>query len=131
MIIRLSKSSKSAKPSQVRYTCSEIMATLKLIEEIIATYRRHEWQLRRVLLSPMTRKSIAENIFGDAIIQDSEIDALWFSRPSHKGAEAWELRLIAEQQYALFEAFEPDESEDQRDEVRQEMEARMREHTAS
>jgi hypothetical protein len=44
--------------------------------------------------------------------------------------EAWELRLISETPYALFEAFEEDETEEQREEVRREMEARMREYTA-
>jgi len=106
------------------------MVTPKLIEEIIKAYRRHGWQLQRVLLRSPTRASIAEaeNVIDNGRVQDSEIDALWFSRPSHEGREAWELRLIAEQQYALFEAFEPDETEEQREEVRQEMEARMRQH---
>jgi len=37
--------------------------------------------------------------------------------------------LIAEQPFALFEAFEADESEEDREEARREMENRMREHT--
>ena len=57
--------------------------------------------------------------------------ALWFARPSHADREAWELRLIAEQQYALFEAFEADESEEDREEARLEMENRMRDHAKS
>jgi hypothetical protein len=40
----------------------------------------------------------------------------------------WELRLLEQTQYALFEAFEPDETEPEREEVRLEMEARLREH---
>ena len=36
------------------------------------------------------------------------------------------MRLIAEERYALFEAFEADESEEDREEVRREMENRMR-----
>jgi hypothetical protein len=36
--------------------------------------------------------------------------------------------LLAETQYALFESFEPDETEEQRDEMKQEMEARMRDY---
>ncbi|PYS43767.1 MAG: hypothetical protein DMF71_06220 [Acidobacteria bacterium] len=108
------------------------MITPKLIEEIIATYRRHEWQLQRVLLRAATRASIGERetVFDLVHVRDSDIDALWFSRPPNQGREAWELRMIAEQQYALFEAFEPDATEEQREEVRREMEARMREHLA-
>ncbi|HSP62065.1 MAG TPA: hypothetical protein VLQ90_03690 [Pyrinomonadaceae bacterium] len=106
------------------------MATPDLISEIIATYQRHGWQLRRVLLRPATRAALVvpEQVFGNATIHDAEIDALWFARCAHAGREAWELRLIAELRYALFEAFETEESEADREEVRREMENRMREH---
>jgi hypothetical protein len=75
-------------------------------------------------------KAIASDcdLFNSAQICDSEFDALWFSRPSHEKREAWELRLVSEQAYALFEAFEADESERDRAEARKEMENRMREH---
>lgn len=63
-----------------------------------------------------------------AEVRDSDFDALWFSRPSHAEREAWELRLISEQAYALFEAFEADETEEDRREARLEMENRMRSH---
>ena len=108
------------------------MNPLDLIQEIIATYQRHGWQLRRVLLRPATRAALfaPEEVFEDASIHDSEFDALWFTRPSHAGREAWELRLIAEQRYALFEAFEADESEEEREEARIEMENKMRAQTA-
>ncbi len=106
------------------------MDPLDLIQEIIATYRRHGWQSRRVLLRPETRAALVahEEVFENASINEAEIDALWFVRASHAGREAWELRLIAEQRYALFEGFETDESEEEREEVRREMENRMREH---
>ena len=108
------------------------MKPLDLIQEIIATYRRHGWQLRRVLLRPETRAALVAHagVFENASIHEAEIDALWFARASHAGREAWELRLIAEQRYALFEAFEADENEEDREEVRREMENRMRESQA-
>lgn len=99
--------------------------------EIIANYRRHNWTLRRVLLRPSTREEIgdeASGIFGGASLEEAEIDALWFARPSHGGREAWELRLVAEAPYALFETFEPDEPEEEREELRREMQARLRDH---
>ena len=106
------------------------MKPLDLIQEIIATYHRHGWQLRRVLLRPATRSALAAELFGQAAMIESDFDALWFARPSHAGREAWELRLIAEQRYALFEAFEADESEEDREEARIEMENKMRAQTA-
>jgi hypothetical protein len=99
----------------------------ELFREIIATYHKHGWELRRVLLRPETRAALAAGLFGQAAIVEADFDALWFARSSH-GREAWELRLIAELRYALCEAFEADESEPEREEARLEMENRMREH---
>src|SRR5882672_8788872 len=98
--------------------------------EIIATYRKHGWGLRRVLMTPETKASYAEceQTLKDAEIQDSAIDALWFSRPSHEQREAWELRLVADTPYALFEVFEREEPAELCEDMRREMEARMREH---
>ena len=101
----------------------------ELFKEIIANYERHGWELRRALLKPATRvdlKKQATEIFNEATLVDAEVDALWFARPSHAGREAWELRLVAEQPYALFEAFEADETEAEREEARVEMENKMR-----
>jgi hypothetical protein len=106
---------------------------LKLLLEIIANYRRHGWELRRVLLRPATRTDLNESMpehFKDALLIEAEFDALWFSRPSHAGREAWELRQVAIQPYALFEAFEADENEELREEARREMENLMRAHLA-
>jgi len=105
--------------------------TPELFQEIITTYHRHGWKLRRVLLRPATRADLGDKLtelFSHARLIDSEIDALWFARGSYGGREAWELRLLAEQRYALFEAFEADESEEDREEARIEMENKMREH---
>ena len=103
---------------------------IEIAREIIAMYERHGWKLRRVLLRPTSRDEFtsAASALGDPLMIDSEIDALWFARPSHAQREAWELRLISEQPYALFEAFESDETEEDREEARLEMENKMRAH---
>lgn len=106
---------------------------LELFREIIATYCRHGWEVRRVLLRPATRADLNESIqelFPEARLIEAEIDALWFARPSPAGREAWELRLVAAQPYALFEAFEADEIEEDREDARREMENRMRDQVA-
>lgn len=109
------------------------MEPLERINEIVATYRRHGWRLERVLLRPETEAELtdtAREIFETAAVQEATVDALWFARPSHAGREAWELRLVAATPYALFETFEVDEAEEEREEVRQEMEARLKEFAA-
>jgi hypothetical protein len=109
------------------------MSQPERIPETISIYRKHGWRLARVLLRPETLAEITEHereIFEDAMVQEAVVDALWFSRPSDAGREAWELRLVAETPYALFETFEVDEAEEDREEVRLEMEARLREQAA-
>lgn len=107
------------------------MSQIEIAQQIIAAYERHGWKLRRVLLRPLSREAFrsSADVFPDAALIDGEIDALWFARLSHEKREAWELRLISENAYALFEAFEADETEEEREDVRREMENRMREHT--
>lgn len=102
----------------------------ELAKQIVATYEKHGWQLRRILAAsgtPEERHEIAET-FPATQISGAEIDALWFARSSPAGREAWELRLVAENPYALFEAFEADESEEDREDARLEMENKMRDY---
>ena len=105
-----------------------------LIKEIVNTYQQHGWQLRRLLLRPETSTQLTAQLNSDSFlldgikVEESQVDGLWFSRPSHEQREAWELRLLAENPFALFETFEVDETEEQREDVRREMEARLREY---
>ena len=103
---------------------------IDLAKQIVATYAKHGWNLRQVLVDSATEFGGPEiaQVFPGSMTMAGEIDALWFARPSHGGREAWELRLVAEQPYALFEAFEADESEEDREEARREMEHKMREY---
>ena len=107
------------------------MKTANLFAELVGTYRKHGWELRSVLLQPATlaefHSSEAEPL-NKVPLKEAAFDALWFSRPSHDNREAWELRLLAQTQYALFETFEADETEEERDDVKREMEARMRDY---
>ena len=108
------------------------MNQLDRIKEILATYEKHGWRLRRALLRPETRAELSdEGWLEHESIEVADLDALWFSRKSQQNREAWELRLVAATQYALFETFEPDEPEAAREEVRREMEARMKEKVSS
>ena len=109
-----------------KFDLGERVNQIDLIREIVATYEKHGWRLRRTLLRPETRAQFDENEWPNTLtIEDGEIDALWFSRASQGGREAWELRLASATQYALFETFEADEPEPAREEVRREMEARL------
>jgi hypothetical protein len=109
------------------------MNQLERIDEILAAYRKYEWRLKRMLLRPETHEELTaleSNLFEGMEVRKADVDALWFARPSHAGREAWELRLVAETPYALFETFEADEADEDREEVRREMEARLKEYAA-
>lgn len=111
------------------------MSLTKKFNDALATYKKHGWRLVRVLARPETLEALragndAAATYEGAPVSESDVDAMWFTRASQGGREAWELRLIAEPPYALFEMFEPDEEEDDREDVRREMEARLREYTA-
>src|SRR5215212_2449686 len=109
------------------------MKNADLFVELVATYRKHGWELHSALLQPATLAELESvgilNKVPDKVpVKEAAFDALWFSRPSHNNREAWELRLLAQTQYALFETFEADETEEERDDVRLEMEARLRDY---
>jgi hypothetical protein len=113
------------------------MSRLKQFQEILAQYRRHGWRLARVLARPESlaeMRGVGEEdgavIFESAPANESDVNAMWFTRPSAEGREAWELRLVGDTPYALFELFEPDEEEEDREDVRREMEARLLDYVA-
>lgn len=109
------------------------MSQLQKFRETLATYRRHGWRLARVLMTEVTLAELSAEGGGEfegVAAEAAEFDAMWLTRPSHAGREAWELRLVAEPPFALFELFEPDEEEEDRAGVRREMEARMRDYVA-
>lgn len=107
------------------------MGQLDQFRETLATYRQYGWQLARILMRPATlaelRSVAGGEEFESLAARESPVDAMWFVRPAAGGRESWELRLVNESPYALFEMFEPDEAEEDREDVRREMEAKMRE----
>ncbi|HEX6717868.1 MAG TPA: hypothetical protein VF088_12195 [Pyrinomonadaceae bacterium] len=107
------------------------MKTADLFMELTAIYRKHGWQLQGALMRPETQMELQTQLPDKLTVKESEVDALWFSRPSFNNREAWELRLFAQTQYALFETFEADETEEEREDVKLEMEARLRDYVAA
>lgn len=84
------------------------------IREIIATYQKHGWILRRLLLSPsLTEKLGGHDVryFQGVAILDSAFDAAWFSRPPTDGGVAWEIRYLGGFPFALLENINEKDSE--------------------
>ena len=103
------------------------------INEIIALYTKHGWTLRRVLLSEQLRKNLSTtvaNIFGDAEVASSELDAAWFFRSSRPDCTAWEIRHLSENPFALVELIDCNTDEHEAEETFRKAEAKMLEVTA-
>lgn len=98
-----------------------------LTRNLIANYERHGWKVQRVLLRSDTTALLPPSDFA-VQCKESEIDALWFSRPSHNRREAWELRLISETPYALLVTFDSGDSEASKETAREELETRLKEY---
>ena len=115
------------------------MSVVKKFSEVLALYRRHGWRLERVLMRAESRDALRQTAgggetaatFEGVIVKDSDFDAMWFRRAAQGGREAWELRLVGEPPFALFELFEADEEEEDREDVRREMEARLAERVGA
>lgn len=98
-----------------------------LIREIAATYRKHGWVLRRVLLKQELLEKSGNSFDAGAPVAVSDVNALLFSRASGKNGESWEMRLVSRTPFALFEIFGADVSEDERNRRLVEMEKRLKE----
>ena len=106
------------------------MIRAEQITEIIALYKKHGWNLRRVLLSDALREGLGDDaasaLSGAAEIRASEIDAVWFSRPGRGNQETWELRRLSETPFALMEMFDEDDDEEIREERLAEIESSLK-----
>jgi hypothetical protein len=106
------------------------MISAAQIQEILSLYKKHGWTLRRVLLTEKLKDTLAdflERLFGEAEIVSSDIDAVWFSRISKGEREAWEIRHLSQNPYALVEVFDAEDDEEVREESRHEIQERLRE----
>ena len=84
------------------------------ISEIFATYKKHGWIGRRVLLSPTLKADLdtdVKTLFGDLSVVDSDINAAWFSRPPQSGGVAWEIRYLGDVPFALLERLDENDPE--------------------
>ena len=76
------------------------MIEASAVAEIVAQYEKHGWTLRRALLSPESRKAFA-GLLKTVSVDESDIDAFWFSRQSKADRIAWELRRLSALPFAL------------------------------
>ncbi|MFN6963909.1 MAG: hypothetical protein ACK4S4_09100 [Pyrinomonadaceae bacterium] len=100
------------------------------IREIVDTYARHGWELRRVLLSASLKRELADEaarLFAGVRIVDSDLDAAWFSRQSRPDSVAWEIRRLGNLPFALVTSVAGDAGPDELEAALSETQQRLRE----
>ncbi len=103
------------------------MIDRRTIEQILAQYKKHGWELRRVLLSDEFKENVAalDELFSGADVRSSELDALWFSRSSRPGTTAWEIRRLAESPFALVVALQDEAGSEDAEAILKQAEMQM------
>jgi len=106
------------------------MIDARAIQGLLAQYQRFDWQLHHVLMTREMRDTLPASLtvlFGNAEIVDSDINAVWFSRPAENGRIAFELRALSNTPFALVDSSEPGADETDLAALFQRVEGKMRE----
>jgi len=104
------------------------MSELAAIASIIEQYARHDWIVRRVMLSAASIARLGSDLasaFPNADIIESANEGLWFSRRTLPDREAWELRRLAGSPFALVAVLEDSLSKEEREDIMSSVEGRM------
>ncbi|MBK9163841.1 MAG: hypothetical protein IPM21_08010 [Acidobacteria bacterium] len=70
---------------------------------ILEQYRRHGWEPRRLLFTVPPEDDMISQLPAGTEMNEAAVDAVWFTRRSREGEEAWELRRLSGSPYALVE----------------------------
>lgn len=103
-----------------------------ILEEVLGIYKKHGWQISRVLLSAETLKKIGEDdpVLSGLPLEQGDVDAVWFERPSRGGKRAIELRWLNETPFALFELVDESDTAEKIEELRKSVESRLAQHVS-
>ena len=98
------------------------------VGEVIKQYEKHGWILRRALLSNDAGNALSA-LLGPIEMVSSDLEALWFSRQSKSGSESWELRRLSALPFALVAVIPSVASEEEREEILEQVVDDMRART--
>lgn len=105
------------------------------IKEILETYKKYGWILQKILLSDKLKKELSKaeirDIFGHTKIAHSKTDGALFFRNSENNKEAWELRHLHVNPFAIFELIEFESSDAEKQEILKQMENRLENYVSN
>lgn len=105
------------------------MMDTQAIQGLLAQYQKFDWHLHHVLMTREMRDTLPETLdalFENAKIDESDINAVWFSRPAANGRVAFELRALNNTPFALVDSSEPGADETDLNSLFQRVEEKMR-----
>jgi hypothetical protein len=84
------------------------MIDINAASEVIATYRKYGWLLRRILVNGSDGADLERKLkdLADVPITRSVVNGAWFSRPPADGPIAWEFRYLGDTPFALLESLD-------------------------
>lgn len=98
------------------------------VTSIIEQYAKHDWVVRRVMLTSVSISSFGsglESLYPDVEVIESGNEGIWFSRRTLPDREAWELRRLAGSPFALVAILEDSFSAEEQEDVLRSTEQRM------
>ncbi|HMM80222.1 MAG TPA: hypothetical protein PKC65_09395 [Pyrinomonadaceae bacterium] len=76
------------------------MIDIGTFSDTLAQYRKHGWQLARLLVNGEPSPELS-GLIGSASVHDAAFDAAWFTRSARPGTITWELRYLGPSPLAL------------------------------
>lgn len=105
------------------------MINAQEIKEILKTYNKYGWTLRKILLSNEYKNRLdnatIKDLFGDVGISESKTDGALFSRDSNNNKVAWELRYLNSNPFAVFELIDPESSDAEKETIFKQMQNKL------
>ncbi|MGI8545030.1 MAG: hypothetical protein ACR2MD_16340 [Aridibacter sp.] len=111
------------------------MIKLQEIKEILETYKKYGWRLQKILLSNELKNELSDakivNLFDDIKISNSKTDGALFSRSSKNNKQAWELRHLHLNPFAIFELIDDKTSATEKEKILKQMENRLEDYASN
>lgn len=76
------------------------MIDISSFRDTVALYKKHGWELMRLLLAGEPNDELL-TVIGEVPVQQWKLDAAWFSRVSKPNTTTWELRYLGTPPIAL------------------------------
>lgn len=111
------------------------MIKLQEIKEILETYKKYGWRLQKILLSNELKNELSAaeiKLFSSGVkVSNSKTDGALFSRSSKNSKQAWELRHLHLNPFAIFELIDDKTSATEKEKILKQLENRLEDYASN